>query len=174
MKIFIKAALLIVFFVQLGSQNMPSQGSAFTFCTATDIKDTALYMSIGNPDTALAFFLYKDCYHYDHDLQKEEYIRWDREKDTLINLYKALFGSCPDYAARLEQVNANAMTFLKDTRSEVSMNYKTYKAVSDNMETDFLYEKRDPVLKEILNTLILDTAADDMERASAKKLLSNW
>ncbi len=138
------------------------------------IQDTALYIRTGNPDTALAIFLYKDCYHYEYDAQREEYIRYDTEYDKISRLYVSLWSQKPDYKTRLQRLEANRAQFVKDARNAMHEQYRHYRAVSGDMIYHYLLGRKDPELKQLLINISTDTAAPDEEKINAIETLKDW
>jgi hypothetical protein len=124
--------------------------------TSSSIRDTASYINIGNPDTALAIFLFENCFKYDYNNQFEEYSRWDIEKKDIKPIMKSLFINRDDYNKRIAQIDINRTKFINDSRETVINNYKTYSAISDGMEFDYLLAIKDSVLKNIIKKMLKD------------------
>ena len=138
------------------------------------IRDTALYLRTGNPDTALAIFLYRDCYQYEYDAQREEYIRYEAGYDSISRLYASLWSQKPDYKARLQRLEANQEQFIKDARNDLYEQYRHYRSVSDDMIYHYLLGRKDPELKQLLLKISTDTAAPDEEKVNAIETLESW
>lgn len=138
------------------------------------ITDTALYMRIGHPDTALAIFLYKECYNYQFDDQREEYMRYESEYDVISKLYATLWSQRPDYRARYKQLEANQAQFLRDARNEIHACYRSFRVISDEMVYTYLLDKKDEELKRLLMKIAADTSAPDEERINAVETLEDW
>ncbi|RPE12711.1 hypothetical protein EGT74_03965 [Chitinophaga lutea] len=138
------------------------------------IQDTALYIRTGNPDTALAIFLYKDCYQYEYHAQREEYIRYETDHDKISHLYTSLWSQKPDYQARLQRLEANQEQFVKDARNAMHEQYRHYRSVSNDMIYHYLLGRKDPELKQLLLKISTDTAAPDEEKINALETLKGW
>lgn len=136
--------------------------------------DTALYIRIGNPDTALVFFLYKNFNKYDYDSQREEYIRWDLEKEELRPLFTSLFKNRSNYYLIIDKLERNSITFIEDARRAVLDEYNTYYTITDLIEFEYLLQKKDTVFKEILWDVRRDKRVPFEERVKVKALLKRW
>lgn len=131
-------------------------------------------MAVGNPDTALVIFLYKECDNYQYDNQREEYGRWNLERESLSLLYGVLFQHKPDRQVRLDQINKNALSFIEEARSVVLSDYNEYKFVSESLEVDYLFRLKDEMLKGILQKMVGDSAVSSQERGAIENVLREW
>jgi hypothetical protein len=112
----------------------------------TEQEKKELYMSIGNPDTALAMFIYESGEKFNYSSQREDYIRLDLEGEKIFKLYRYLYGDKPDYEAKLALCRANQRRFLEMARQEVKDNIKKYGEVSDMPEYEYLEKRKDSLL----------------------------
>lgn len=142
--------------------------------TGATAMDTALYLRTGHPDTALAIFLFKECYNYRFHNQREEYVRYEAEYDGISRLYAMLWSQKPDYRDRLKQLEANQEQFLRDARNEVHASYRNHHAISNGMLYSYLLSRKDEELKSLLVKIAADNAAPDEERINAAETLAGW
>ncbi len=138
------------------------------------IVDTALYMRVGDPDTALAIFVFKECYNYEYDLEKESYIRWDLEYDKLQPLVDSLFQKRSDYSVRMKQIRNNRQKFLSDARSVVVSDAREYNAISDMMEFRYLVDRKDSVLKGLIPEMLKNPDVEKEEKKLLEGILSKF
>ena len=135
--------------------------------------DTIFYINNGDPDTALVFFLYKDCFAYDYDSQREGYMRLDSEK-VIMPLFELMFKMKPDYKTRLHQVKKNSKRFLMDARKDIFLSYKNYSSVTNEMVFEYLLRRKDAFLKSILIKMVHNKAVSEKEKNEIKKILETW
>lgn len=137
------------------------------------ITDTATYMRIGNPDTALAIFMFRECYHYDYPLQRESYIRWEAERGRIHPLIVSLFGTHQEFKQRSLQIDANQVRFLNDARRELAMSADEFNTISDMMEFEYLTGRKDSVLKVLMEGMLADEKVSDDEKSTLKNTLES-
>ena len=160
---------------EVSTKNLPRKGvQKLSDTKKAAIVDTALYMSIGNPDTALVLFFYKNSNNYSYDDQREEYIRWDLEYNNVKPLFDALFKEKSNYWVVVNQINKNRIKFLIDGRNEVLKDYISFNSIINSMIFHFLLEKRDPFLKQILEKMKNNKKVRFAEKDSVKVILKNW
>lgn len=136
--------------------------------------DTALYLAIGNPDTALALFMYEKFNKYDYDAQREEYIRWELENKTLQSLFDSLFMNKSNYEIVISEIRKNESKFKKDAESALIEEYDRYHSITELMELEYLFQIRDSVLKEVLNDMIKNKKVLGVEKDKARAVLQKW
>jgi hypothetical protein len=136
--------------------------------------DTLGYISMGNPDTALVIFLFKNCFSYDYDFQKEEYIRWDLEKHKQLPLFISMFENKSDFDIHLKQVEKNQRRFLLDARSKILSDYKKYYSIIDDMEFEYLLKRRDSELRLILIKMLNNRKVATSEKKQIGNILKGW
>lgn len=137
------------------------------------ITDTATYMSIGNPDTALAIFMFRECYRYEYSLQREEYIRWETESEKIRPIIFSLFSKHEQYEQRTQQIDANELRFLNDARKEILMSAGEFNAISDMMEFEYLAGRKDSALKVLMEGMLADEKVSDEEKSTLKNTLES-
>jgi len=137
------------------------------------IEDTTLYLSIGNPDTSLVIFMYKNADNYDYDLQREEYIRWDLEEQTMVNLFKNLYKDSKYLYSKLNKINSNKNRFIQDARKALMADYKEYNYISDMMEFEYFLQKKDSMLLSIVDDMCNNKKVSIEELNLVKKLTSS-
>lgn len=142
--------------------------------TEKSIPDTSLYLQIGNPDTALAIFVFEKCYNYDYDLQREEYIRWDLEHDKLQPLVDTLFHKRNDYSSRMKQIKDNRIKFLHNARKMVISDSREYNVISDMMEFQYLVTKKDSLLKDLIADMLKNPKVEKAEKTALEGALRKW
>ena len=140
----------------------------------SNILDTATYMLIGDPDTALVIFMYNNIANYNFDTQREEYIRWDLEKMSLLPLLLSLYGNEKDFQQKLQLLEINQNIFLQEARAAVKADYKEFASITDMMEFDYLLQKQDSCLKLILEKMVSNTLVEKDERAKVQEILNSW
>lgn len=139
-----------------------------------EITDTAQYIATGNPDTALALFLYKEAYAYNYDLHKDEYVRWYTERSKIRRVYNNMFAAHADYEHRLVAADNNSRVFLNAVRMRVFDDFKRNRALNDTLETAFLFRIRDKVFYELLNKIKDNPQKLKKHRELAHQLLNQW
>ncbi len=139
-----------------------------------EITDTAQYIATGNPDTALALFLYKEAYAYNYDIHKEEYVRWYTERSKIRRMYNSMFAAHADREHRLTAADNNSREFLQSVRKRVFDDFKMNRALNDTMETAFLFRIRDKVFYELLNKIKDNPQKLKKHRELAHQLLNQW
>lgn len=126
----------------------------------------AIYMSISNSDTALAYFLYET-----HSVFKPfEYQRLDLEYDQQISLIRSIFSDREDLEETLKAIEEIRKKFIVNIRKSVYDDYKKYHSVS-GMSFDFLLARKDSLVKPLLYELAKDEEAPQFEREYAAKVL---
>lgn len=128
------------------------------------------YMSINNPDTALAYFLYETHNVFKPFEYQEEYQRLDLEYDKQVSLIKSIFSDKEDLEETLKAIGQIRKKFIDSIRNSVYQDYKKYHGVS-GMSFDFLLARKDSLVKPLLYELAEDEKAPQSEREYAAKVL---
>ncbi|MCF6405270.1 hypothetical protein L3C95_20365 [Chitinophaga filiformis] len=118
--------------------------------------------------------MFKECYNYDYDLQREEYIRWDLEYNKLRPLVDSLFHEKKDYEKRMQQVALNKTKFLEDAHKVVVSDARQYNVISDMMEFDYLRNRKDSLLKGLMSDMLKDEKVGKEEKLALEGVLSKW
>lgn len=129
--------------------------------------------SIGNPDTSLAVFLYRNWKNENWEGNIEEYSRWDLEHDKILRLIKSIFNNEPDYEDAIIKLKEKQELFIEYVRGRVQDDYAEYNAVS-GMEFEFLVERKDSIIVPLLNKLIANSKAPQDEIEYARSILNSW
>jgi hypothetical protein len=132
-----------------------------------------LYMRMGNPDTALAMFLYKNYKNFDPQAQIIEYMRWDLEHEKIKPLLVSLYLKGNDKDAVLATLEKNREAFYDKAVATVMDEYKRLHGVSGQWFT-YLVEKKDPVVVPLLQDLLRNSNAPGSEKEYALSVLKNW
>jgi hypothetical protein len=145
-------------------ENKPDSGS-------TEDADE-LYMRMGDPDTALAMFLYKNYKNFDPQSQIIEYMRWDLEHEKIKPLLVSLYLNGNEKDAVLTTLENNRVAFHDKAVTTVLEEYKQLHGVSGQWFT-YLVEKKDEVVVPLLQDLLRNPKAPGSEKAYALKILKN-
>jgi hypothetical protein len=172
--IVITAFILIVSCIRNDKEKNTGVSSKSQNVEEKSISDTSLYLQIGNPDTALAIFVFEKCYNYDYDLQREEYIRWDLEHDKLQPLVDTLFHKRNDYNVRMKQIRDNSVKFLDNARKMVVSDSRQYNVISDMMEFQYLVTKKDSLLKGLISDMLKNPKVEKAEKLALEGALRRW
>jgi hypothetical protein len=132
-----------------------------------------LYMRIGNPDTALAMFLYKNYKDFDPQSQIIEYMRWDLEHEKIKPLLVSLYIKGNDKDSVLITLEKNRKDFYDTAVTTVMEEYKRLHGVSGQWFT-YLLEKNDEVVVPLLRDLLRNPKAPDSEKEYAQQVLKNY
>lgn len=146
-------------------ENKPDSGSA------EDADE--LYMRMGDPDTALAMFLYKNYKNFDPQSQIIEYMRWDLEHEKIKPLLVSLYLKGNDKDPVLIALEKNRSAFYDTAVTTVIDEYKQLHGVSGQWFT-YLVGKKDEVVVPLLQDLLRNPKAPGSEKAYALSVLKNW
>lgn len=135
--------------------------------------DTALYISVGDPDTALAMAMFTESVKYNYWTQREQYMRWDTEHATIRPLFKAMFGSHVAYKERLKLIESNELRFINDVRNEMTTSARQYGGVSGTPEFTYLVSKKDTAFKTLIAEMLDDENVSEEEKEILKGVLEN-
>lgn len=103
---------------------------------------------MGDPDTSLAIFLWNDATR-NFGESIEEYTRLYVEKDTILSLMHILFGQCPDFKRKMDDIQSAQKSFRNFVANEVVKEWKEHGKLSESMELNFLEISKDPILDTI-------------------------
>lgn len=123
----------------------------FCFCSCRDVKQMChdeilknFNTSIGNKDTALAVYFWRDASSYDFDRSVEEYTRMEVELEKIEFLIFKLYGTCINYDKRMGQIESLRVEFrnftLKSIIQEMEKNGGIFN--DDGKEGDYFYQTR--------------------------------
>ncbi|QHS58594.1 hypothetical protein [Chitinophaga agri] len=135
--------------------------------------DTTLYISMGDPDTALVMSMFTECTHYNYWTQREQYMRWDTERATIHPLFKAMFGSHDAYQERLKLIESNQMRFIDDVHNEMTTSARQYGGVSGTPEFTYLVSKKDTAFKALIEEMLEDENVSEEEKEILKDVLGS-
>lgn len=88
-QLFALVVILVSFFIACSCSQSQSNTTNSPNLSNENYRDYDV--TAGDPDTALAVFLYYNHHEYDFYDQYEEYIRWDTEKMNIYPLIERLF-----------------------------------------------------------------------------------
>lgn len=132
-----------------------------------------LYMRVGNPDTALAMFLYKNYKNFDPREQIIEYMRWDLEHEKIKPLLVSLYLKGNDKDPVLITLEKNRAAFYDTAVTTVLEEYKKLHGVSGQWFT-YLLEKKDEVVVPLLQDLLRNPKAPGSEKEYALGVLKDF
>jgi hypothetical protein len=132
-----------------------------------------LYMRTGNPDTALAMFLYKNYKNFNAEAHVTQYIRWELEHEKIKRLLVSLYLKGTDKDSVLTTLEKNRQAFHDRAVTAVLDDYKRLHSVSGQWFT-YLVEKRDEIVLPMLQDLLKDPRAPGSEKEYALSVLKNW
>jgi hypothetical protein len=128
------------------------------------------YISMGDPDTALALFLYNNYLKFNFEDQAEEYIRWDLENKKIKPLIANLFLKDKTNDSLLPILERNRNLFVRQMRDKVIADYNQFDGVS-GMYFDFLVKRNDSLVKPLLKRLLSNSKAPADEKEYATSVL---
>lgn len=132
-----------------------------------------LYMRTGNPDTALAMFLYKNYKNFNPEAQITQYKRWDLEHEKIKPLLVNLYLKGHDKDPVLITLEKNRQAFHDKAVTAVLDDYKRLHSLSGQWFT-YLVEKKDEMVLPLLQDLLKDPKAPGKEKEYALSVLKNW
>jgi uncharacterized membrane protein YheB (UPF0754 family) len=130
----------------------------------------AQYMSMGNPDTALAMFLFKNYKNFDPEDQVEEYIRWDLENEKIKPLLISLYLKDQNKDSILNILQKNTEIFHEKAVIKVLDDYKKYNEVAGPLFY-YLADKKDAVVLPLIQDLLNNPKASAEEKGHARETL---
>jgi DNA-binding PucR family transcriptional regulator len=125
------------------------------------------YIRMGDPDTAIALWLYSNYSNFKWDDQVEEYMRWDLENEKLKNLMASLFLEDKQNDSLLPVLERNREMFVRKIRDSVEAEYKQLNGVS-GMNFTFLVSRKDSIVRPLVARLLKNpnVSADEKELAT--------
>jgi len=132
--------------------------------------DTCLYIRIGNPDTALVFFLWRDYLNNEFSSSIEEYSRWDLENKKIKKMILKLYHSDKEINQRLNLLEKKKKLFYNIMKDTISARFNRKINFLDDLEFDYFYKKKDTFYYNILNKVINSKEIDPVFRDESIKL----
>jgi hypothetical protein len=128
------------------------------------------FLSMGDPDTALAAFLILNGSKFNYEDQYNEYIRWDLEKGKIEPIIKMIASDKCNQKLLFENLDKNSKIFVKMVRNEVLEDYKNNNGIS-GQSFDFLISRRDSIVIPLINQLLKNNNVSADEKEYAREML---
>lgn len=149
--------------------SQPSEGDGVNY--SDDLQD---YDYIDDPDTALAYFLYRTYKVFEPAEYREEYHRLNLEYNKQIPLVSSIFEDEPDLSIALDSIRVKRDRIVEFSRERVLKDYEKYNGIS-GMDFEFLIDRRDslvhPMIKQLMNN---DNAPDEEKKYAARVMLERY
>lgn len=140
----IRIQIFVLFFIVLSSceNNKPISDKIINSKTIIykDWKDS-YNISMGNPDTSLAIFLWKDT-SLDFEINTEQYIRYGLEKNKIDNVIRTIYNNDVLLKYKIQSISKHLDKFDKYVLSSLNDNIRN-DTVFLSMEVDY-FSKRFP------------------------------
>lgn len=108
-----------------------------------DIKFIDYNTSIGDPDTSLLIFFWRDSLIYDFDASiVEEYTRLEVERENFNQLLYRIFGNCPEYDFKKAKIDSLSISYRKYLYTYVEKEAQANGGLIESIEFDYFYQTR--------------------------------
>jgi hypothetical protein len=104
------------------------------------IRDTAAYISVGHPDTAIVLFFHQNLNTVNYN-SIIEYCRLCEEEDKIFRIYRQMFSEEKDVEEQIVEIKKLKELIVDSARTCLISDFKTYGYDSDSPEADCLLFK---------------------------------